>query len=265
MASFPRWTSRPLIENLLPDQLSLLAAGILVFASFFTSALTAAAGIGGGLLMLALMAYLIPATAIIPVHGLVQLGSNASRTWVQREHINWRLSRIFLAGSVVGAGLGILLAVQLREGLLEAILGLFIVLMVWIKMPTLRDAGTGTIGLGGFFTTFLSMFIGATGPLVAVFLKNLFDKHREMVATHASAMVLQHGIKVIAFGIAGFAFFQWLPMIAVMVLSGFLGVKAGTAAMNKLPEKTLKLLFKVVLTLIALDLLRRGIMGIASG
>ena len=140
-----------MIEAILPDQVSYEIASVLVAASFFTSALTAAAGIGGGLLMLALMAYFIPVSALIPVHGLVQLGSNISRTLVQRQYIDWRITRIFLAGSFFGAALGALLAVQLPEGVLEAFLGLFIVIMVWIKLPALRNATAGVVGLGGFF------------------------------------------------------------------------------------------------------------------
>lgn len=248
-----------MIEFLVPEAISPLAAGALVVASFFTSALTAAAGIGGGLLMLALMTYLLPVAAIIPVHGMVQLGSNTSRSWVQRENINWPIARIFLLGSIVGAIVGIMLFTQLPEGMLEGILGAFILLVVWAKFPPIKNPGAGIVASGGIATTFVSMFVGATGPLVAVFLKHLFERHREMVATHGATMVGQHGVKVAAFLFAGFAFQQWIGLIVAMVISGFLGVKAGTLAMNRLPEKTLKFLFKTVLTLVALDLLRRGV------
>jgi len=43
-----------------------------------------------------------------------------------------------------------------------------------------------------------------------------------------------------------------------MIFMGFLGAKAGTTLMYKLPEKTLKIAFKFVITLIALDMLRRA-------
>ena len=47
--------------------------------SFFTSAMTAAAGIGGGVVLLAIMATVYPPAVLIPVHGMVQLGSNGGR------------------------------------------------------------------------------------------------------------------------------------------------------------------------------------------
>lgn len=248
-----------MITSLLPDGISFAAAVLLIIASFFTSGLTAAAGIGGGLLMLALMTYLIPISALIPVHGLVQLGSNSGRTWVQRKNVDWRVTRLFLVGSLLGALAGAMLAVQLSRGTLEIFLGVFILVLVWLKFPPIQNAGNWLVTAGGTVTTFISMFAGATGPLVAVFLNKLFSEHRQLVATHGATMVAQHGLKIVAFGLVGFAFLEWLPMVALMVISGYLGTRAGTSVMNKLPEKTLKLLFKVTLSVVALDLLRRGL------
>lgn len=248
-----------MILEWLPEGVSLASASILVIASFFTAGLTAAAGIGGGLLMLALMTYLVPVNALIPVHGLVQLGSNAGRSWVQRSHVDWRITRIFLAGSVVGAFAGAMIAIQLSKPVLEVFLGAFIVFLVWVKLPPIRHAGTATIATGGAVTTFTSMFAGATGPLVAVFLNKLFDTHRPLVATHGTTMTVQHGLKIMAFAAVGFAFKPWLPLVTMMIVSGYAGTRAGTAAMDLLPEKTLKQIFRITLTLVALDLLRRGL------
>lgn len=246
------------LSGFLPEGVPVLSASILIFASFFTSALTASAGVGGGLLMLALMTYLVPIYALIPVHGLVQLGSNTGRAWVQRAHIDWRITRFFLFGSFFGALAGALLVVQLPAYILQGFLGFFIIIMVWIKFPGLRNAGAGVITLGGLVTTFTSMFAGATGPLVAVFLNNVFDRHRQLVATHGATMTVQHGLKVMAFGFAGFAFWQWLPLVVLIVISGFAGTKAGTALLDIIPEASLKFSFKLVMTILAIDLLRSG-------
>ena len=244
------------VLGFLPEGLTALSASILIIVSFFTSALTAAVGVGGGLLMLALMTYLIPISALIPVHGLVQLGSNTGRSYVQRVNIEWRIVRLFLFGSLFGALAGAMLVTQLPTNLLKGILGLFIITIVWAKLPKLHNPGSTLISLGGLVTTFITMFVGATGPLVAVFMSKLFNEHRTMVATHGATMTVQHSLKVFAFGFAGFAFWQWLPLVGLIVISGFIGTKAGTFAMNKLPEKKLKLGFKIVMTLVAIDLLR---------
>jgi len=244
---------------MLPEAVSLAGACMLVVASFFTAALTAAAGVGGGLLMLGLMTYVIPPMALIPVHGFVQLGSNSGRAFIQRAHIHWPVTNIFLVGAIIGALCGVFLVVQLPERVLQVFLGIFIVLVVWIKLPRIENPNTLIIALGGIVTTFISMFAGATGPLVAVFFDKLFDKHKTLVATHGTAMTAQHGVKVIAFMVAGFALSQWIWLIAAMVLCGFLGSKFGSVLLDHLPEKYLKLAFRASLTLVALDLLRRGL------
>lgn len=244
--------------DFLPEGLTVLSASILIIASFFTSALTASVGVGGGLLMLALMTYFIPIMALIPVHGLVQLGSNTGRSYIQRTHIEWRIVWMFLFGSLFGAFAGAILAVEVPDYILKGFLGVFILGIVWAKIPKLKNANPFLISLGGLVTTFLTMFAGATGPLVAAFLNSLFDEHRKMVATHGMTMTVQHSLKVLAFGFAGFAFWVWLPLVALIVLSGFIGTKAGTLLMDKLPESTLKLSFKIVMTLVAVDLIRRG-------
>ena len=52
-------------------------------AAMFTSALTAAMGVGGGVVLLALMAQVVPPNVLIPLHGAAQLMSNTARVVVQ--------------------------------------------------------------------------------------------------------------------------------------------------------------------------------------
>ena len=67
------------MEAFLPEGLEQGAAFFLVATSFVASFITAAFGIGGGALLLAFMATLVPTAALIPVHGVIQLGSNAGQ------------------------------------------------------------------------------------------------------------------------------------------------------------------------------------------
>ena len=55
---------------------------ILSIAAFFTSALTAVAGAGGGAALMAVMLQFMPPAAAIPVHGAVHLVSNLTRCFL---------------------------------------------------------------------------------------------------------------------------------------------------------------------------------------
>ena len=52
--------------------------------SFGTAILTAVSGAGGGILLLALMGTVLPAPWVVPLHGAVMTGTNASR-----HHCRW--------------------------------------------------------------------------------------------------------------------------------------------------------------------------------
>ena len=63
----------------LPAEIGPWLASLLMGISFLTSLITAAFGIGGGVVMIAVLASILPPAALIPVHAVVQVGSNAGR------------------------------------------------------------------------------------------------------------------------------------------------------------------------------------------
>lgn len=244
---------------LLPPGIDATTGLLLVIAAFFTSALTAAFGIGGGVAMLGILAGSAPPALIIAVHGLVQLGSNVGRAIVQRQHVAWPLTRRFVIGSVIGVGLGASLFVALPERALLIALGLFILVMVFMPKPNLPGLARAGVFVGGIVSSVLTMFVGATGPFIQATLFPLGLTRQQLIATHAACMSLQHGLKVLAFGLLGLAIGAWLPLIALMIASGFAGTLLGTRLLAALPETLFRRLLQGLLTLIALDLLRRGL------
>jgi len=59
----------------------------MVATSLIASFVTAALGIGGGVILLATLAVLPPPAALIPVHGAVQIGSNVGRTLLMLRRV----------------------------------------------------------------------------------------------------------------------------------------------------------------------------------
>ncbi|MBN7778510.1 sulfite exporter TauE/SafE family protein [Nitratireductor aquimarinus] len=249
-------------ETFLPDTLGALPALLLVIASFFTSALTAAFGVGGGVAMLALLGLFIPVAALIPVHGAVQLGSNTGRAWRQRAHIRFSIAAPFILGSLIGAAVGAYFVVQLPDALLKLVLGVFVIAVTWTKIPGAARLGHAGLAFGSAVLALATMFVGATGPLLSAFFAQIIpDDRKALVATHAAGMTVQHALKVVVFAVAGFAFWHWLPFIALMIASGYLGTLYGSRLLEKMPEETFRRWFRIGLTLLALDLIRRGLMA----
>jgi uncharacterized membrane protein YfcA len=243
------------LAQLLPESVALWAAALVIVASFFTAALTAAFGLGGGLALLAVMSAVFPAASVIPVHGAAQAGANAGRFYLQRRDVVWPIVLWFSLGGLIGAGLGGRLAVEAPVWLLRGGVGAFILFTVWGPKPKSFAPGQRTFFLTGAAAGFLTMFFGATGPIAAAMLSAAALARLNIVATHAAAMVIQHLVKIAAFGLLGFAYAEWAWLIAAILLSGFAGTYAGTHYLRTMPEATFKRGFKFILTAIAVYLI----------
>ncbi len=247
------------MDGFLPDGFGLVPALSLIVLSAFTSALTTMAGIGGGIIMLGAMASLLPAAAIIPIHAVVQVGSNVSRAAVLRHWIDRSRLAPFLLGSLVGVALGASLVTSLPVETLRLVLGLFILQTLWLPVAGMAAIRGRGLALGGAVASFLTMLVGATGPYVLALFRPLGLGREGLIATHAAAMAGQHGLKMIAFGLFGFAFLPWLPIIALMIASGFAGTLLGRWLLGRIDPRHFARIIQVLLTLLALELVLRSL------
>lgn len=245
----------------LPEGVSALAAGLVVFASFFTAALTAAFGLGGGLALLAIMGALFPPAALIPVHGIAQLGANSSRLYFQWRDTIWPIVGWFALGCAIGAAVGARLYVEAPEHVLKAGVGLFVLAAVWGPKPGGFAPGVKTFFLTGAVGSVLSTFFGATGPITASMLSVARLDKLKTTATHAGCMVVQHGLKTIAFGFVGFAFHEWALLIAAIIAAGFAGSAAGTHLLRAMPEAQFQKGFAYLLSILACYLIGDALIG----
>jgi uncharacterized membrane protein YfcA len=228
---------------------------ILCGASFTGSMISASLGLGGGMLVLATMALVLPPVVLIPVHGVIQIGSNLGRAILMFRSIAFSILPALAIGSIIGVTVGIHVLITLPTTVLQLVLAIFIIYITWApKIQASNPKARTFFGLG-IVSSFLTMFVGATGPIIATFISAACKERQSVVATHASAMFFQHSIKIISFGFIGFAFGPYIPLLIAMIGFGFAGTYVGQLILHKLPEKTFRQGLKIVLTLIALKLL----------
>jgi uncharacterized membrane protein YfcA len=240
----------------LPPELHQTAALVLMITSFAGSFITAAFGIGGGVAFLGACAVLLPPAAIIPVHGVVQLGSNAIRALMFLRHLSWVTLPVFVLGSVIGVAIGGSVAVSLPGWIVQSAVGVFILWIVFASPPKWL---THWPFLTGLLSSFLTMFFGATGPFVAGYVKTLkLDRHTH-VATQAALMTVQHGLKVALFGLLGFAFAQWSAVLIGLISAGALGTWTGKMVLGRMSDHGFHRILDIILVLLALRLIWGGI------
>ena len=249
------------IVALLPPAMPLLDAALLVVASLMTSFISAAFGIGGGFTLIALLALLLPPAVLIPIHGIVQLGSNAGRVGIMLKQVVWRPVLPFVIGTVIGASLGAMVVFQLPPWSVQLALGIFIILAVFTKLPPIQQR---YILLGGVASSFLTMFFGATGNFIAAMVKSMNLDPMPHVATHSLMMTFQHFVKVLIFGLIGFHFGPYMILIIGMMISGFIGTIIGSRFLTKAGGRYFKPVLNTILFLSAARLIWAGVEGLLA-
>ena len=231
---------------------------LLICLAGLSSFLTAALGAGGGLLLLVVMTSILPVAVVIPLHGLVQLGSNANRMLMTFRYIDAQMLAFFSIGAIIGAVGATFLVVELPLELMKVAIGLFVIFLLWGATPTIRETSNIWRVLVGLGTTFISMFVGASGPLVGSLMHVHGYEKMRFIATFSSCMTFQHLLKAIVFGFIGFSFWQWLPLIVAMIISGVLGTWLGLKQSKKISAKKLKLIFILMSSLHGIKLIRKA-------
>jgi uncharacterized membrane protein YfcA len=244
---------------LTPAALALLCA-----ASVATGALSAVLGMAGGITLLALMLLWMDPMVAIPIHGVVQLVSNGSRTLAQREHVHWSFLACFGAPLLPAAFAGLALSRAVPRGATEIAIGAFVLIATWrpgwLRFgadrrgrlggdPRRRMLAAG--GVVGFFST----TVGATGPLAAPFFLRLGLDRRGLIGTQAACQMLQHLAKIAVFGAVGFAFRDWLLPLLALSTTAVAGTWLGTRLLDRVSEDDFRALYMGVLTVLALRLI----------
>ena len=223
--------------------------------SFIGSFVAASLGLGGGLLVLAAMTLFLPPTVLIPIHAVVQIGSNGFRAFLMRRDILYSVIPAFVIGTLIGSYIGGKTLFALEIWVLQAILGVFVLYATWAPKFKSSNPGPAKFFGCGVFGGFATMFVGGTGPLVAPFVNAACKERQQVVSTHASLMTFQHLFKVILFGVLGFSFGPYIPLLVGLVSFGVCGTIVGKKVLDKLPEKVFRIGLQAILTLLAARLL----------
>lgn len=223
--------------------------------SFLTSTVAGVVGIGGGMMLIAILPSFLPLNALIPVHGLTQMSSNLSRAIFGYKDVQYEVIPKFLLGSAIGIGIfaGILNFISLEY--VPLFIGAYILLSLWSEKFNEKIKRYESYFLAGFFQTGLSMVVGATGPLtMTLLLKDYGDKDK-VVATGAALMSITHILKVFVFMYFGFVFFDYIGIIVAMIIGAVAGSWAGTQLRDKIDGKKFILILKVLLSALAIHVI----------
>jgi len=94
----------------------------------------------GGITLLSVMLLFLDPFVAIPVHGVIQLVSNGSRTYIQRRHVEWWILLRYAVPLIPMGFIGVEIARALPPAGLKVAIGVFVLLATWARASLL--AGT---------------------------------------------------------------------------------------------------------------------------
>ena len=241
---------------------------ILIVAAFITSSISAVLGMGGGIILLGIMALIIPeGYIVVALHGIVQLISNLTRSFVFRDHIRKDIISQYLPGAILGLSLSSIIiftlisffqvesATEIKIDFLKPLIGIFILWFLFGKRHKIKTKHPHFFGVGAL-SGLSTVFIGATGPLIApFFLKGKLTKEN-IIANKAACQAISHLGKIPLFILFfEFNYFSELEVLAPLTIAVFVGTNVGKQVLQFIPDKVFRILFRGVLTIIAIKLI----------
>jgi uncharacterized membrane protein YfcA len=180
---------------------SLLVAGFILATALVTSLVSGVFGMAGGLMLMGALALVLPVSAALVTHGLIQMVANGWRALLHRRHVQWRIVGLYALGSAgVGAALAFISYVPSKP-LLYLLLGL-VPGLTWLPRRALQldAARPAQAVICGVLVTGLNLLAGVAGPLLDIFfIRTDLTRHR-IVATKAATQVFSHLAKVLVYG-----------------------------------------------------------------
>ncbi|MFM1815924.1 MAG: hypothetical protein RLZ98_2619, partial [Pseudomonadota bacterium] len=167
----------------------------------------------------------------------------------------WPTLLPFVIGAVIGAALGARIFVEIPTSALRVMMAVFVLVVIWLPEFGRMGAEAWRFGVIGFLATFIGVFVSATGSLVSPIVAAASPDRRNFAATVATLMTMTHILKIIAFGVLGVAIGTYLPLIAAMIAGTIAANYLGRFTMERMKEYSFRLLFKIIMTILALRLL----------
>jgi len=229
---------------------------LLACAAFISGLISGISGTGGGTILVAMMSTVFDPSRLIPIHGAIQIFSNLTRVVLNRKYIRVDIFAEYAVGAIFAALIGRFLVVEVPDRILALSIGVAVLLAIWWPERFRFGFIVKRYLALGCISTFLSLFIGVTGPILHPFM--LRDKRLVrfgFIGTEACCSGFTHLLKVLVFFSLGFDYRSAASVILIMGFSTIAGSTLGKIILNKVSENLFSLSVKIVVTLLGIRMI----------
>jgi uncharacterized membrane protein YfcA len=223
--------------------ISLFASVVIGAATFGGAFLSGIFGMAGGQVVLAVLLYFMPVSAAMTMFSALMFSSGAWRAGLWRKHIDWSISARYIAGSMLGMALMLVILFVPSKPIVYLGLGLtpFIGdLLPKNWRPDITKRGMGV--LCGFIAMILQIAVGGAGNVLDMFFQNSPLNRYAIVATKAFTLLFSQLMRFFYFGAAALEGGENLPMelFAVCVLLTFAGGSAAVGLLKRISDDSFR-------------------------
>jgi uncharacterized membrane protein YfcA len=163
-------------------------------------------GFGGSTILMPVLVFAFGPKDAVPIMGIAGTLANLSRVLVWWREVDWRAAAIYAATGVPAVVVGARLFLALDARLVEAGLGVFMLVMVPLRrwfMSRRLSIGLGGLALAGAGIGFLTGLVASTGPISTPFFLAYGLVKGAFIATEALGSLAIYLVKSLVFGQAG--------------------------------------------------------------
>ena len=215
---------------------ALVLVGFVVFAGYLVFGIT---GFGASPITIPVLVHLLPVTFVLALAAILDLSSALALGFHTRRQADTREVATLVPFTLVGLAVGVTLLVRLPRNTTLLALGLFVCLFalsVIVRrgaVPRLSRAWAAPAGIAGGV---IGALFGMGGPPYVMYLTGRIAEPAVQRATIAQVVILNVGLRVGAFALAGLLGSRTLwTMVAILLPVAWAGVWAGHRVHVRLP------------------------------
>jgi uncharacterized membrane protein YfcA len=194
---------------------------VMVLVIFVGYTIFGATGFGASPLTIPVLAYLLPLTLVLPLAALLDLSSGLAVGYHTRRRAETRELLVLLPFTLVGLALGVTLLVRLPQRTTVLALGMFVctyALHVMLRRGPARRLSRGWAAPAGLLGGIVGALFGMGGPPYVAYLAGRILDPAAQRATISQMVILNVGLRVVAFALSGLLVSHalWIAVVSLL-------------------------------------------------
>jgi uncharacterized membrane protein YfcA len=241
-----------------PD--ALVVAALVIFAGYLIFGIT---GFGASPITIPVLVHILPLVFVLPLAALLDLGSGLALGLHTRRQADTRELLTLVPFTVVGLTLGVTLLVRLPRSATVLALGIFVcvyALHVMLRREATRRLTRWWAAPAGLVGGVVGALFGMGGPPYVAYIAGRVPDATAQRATISQMVILNVGLRVGAFALAGLLASSALWMVVALLLPvAWTGVWAGNRLHGRVAPTTAARLIGAALLVSGVALIARTV------